>query len=127
MPGARTDSTPHPIGGDRIGHRGRILLEVPLDLVNREFRGPGVTRNVSMGGLFVAATVALPAGDRVALLASKVDGGEAAEIEAEIRWARTADEGGGHPAGLGLRFVDPLPCVVRFVRALLRLRQTPAI
>lgn len=114
-------------GGERVGHRGRILIEVSLDLVNREFRGPGVTRNVSMGGLFVAATAALPAGHRVALLASKVDGGEAAEIEAEIRWARAADEGSGRPAGLGLRFVDPLPCVVRFVRTLLRLRGAHAI
>jgi uncharacterized protein (TIGR02266 family) len=125
MTSAPADLTPHRTDSETSGRLGRVALDVPVHLSNREGSVVGTTRNVSMGGMFVTSPRLLAIGERVAVRLSILDESDPVEIEAEVRWARRAGEGGG-TEGMGLRFIEPLLQSAMFVRVLLRLREQGA-
>jgi hypothetical protein len=92
---------------------GRVDLQVPVHLWSHDEGWVlGVTRNLCIGGIFLATPRSLPIGARVVVRLSFIDGAEPDEIEARVRWAA--------PAGLGLQFVAPMVRAATFVRVLLR-------
>src|ERR1700749_3095693 len=104
MTTAPADLTPHRPDSETTGRLGRVDLDVPVHLSNHEGSLLGTTRNVSMGGMFVTSPRLLAIGDRVSVRLSILDESDPVEIEAEVRWARRAGDGGG-VAGMGLRFI----------------------
>lgn len=120
---ATSDLAPHDEGGEIEERLGRVALKIPVRLSNHDGQSLGVTRNISIGGMFVTTPFSLTRGDRVTVRLSILDEAEPVEIEAEIRWSRRTSDGDDKPAGVGLRFVDPLLQATIFVRVLLRLGQ----
>lgn len=118
---ATTDLAPHDEDGETEGRLGRVTVRIPVHLSNHDGQSLGVTKNISVGGMFVATPFSLRPGDRVTARLSILDEAEAVEIEAEIRWSRRTSDGDDKPAGIGLRFIDPLLEAAIFVRVLLRL------
>jgi len=122
----------HP--GDELRRRaqrsGRAGVEIAVDLHGVDGPLPGVTRNISPDGVFVATPAVLAVGERLMLmLAFPGDRGPLA-VRAEVRWTRPAasSRDGGGPAGMGLRFVDPPLGVVLAIADLVesaRLRGAP--
>jgi uncharacterized protein (TIGR02266 family) len=103
---------------------GRFDLDVPIHLsVGGSVLG-AVTRNISIGGMFVVAERPLAVGDQVTVRLSILDEADPIEIVAEVRWLRPAAASVARPAGMGLRFVEPLLQAAVFVRVLLRLERT---
>ena len=107
--------------GEIEGRLGRVTLKIPVHLSNHDGQSLGVTGNISVGGMFVATPFSLQRGDRVTVRLSILDEAEPVEIEAEICWSRRTSAGDDKPAGIGVRFIDPLLQAVIFVRVLLRL------
>ena len=107
-------------GGSRLG---RTDVEVPIQLWSHH-QGwiPGVLRNLSIGGMFVATPLSLPLGACVLARFSGGHGGEPDDIEARVSWSRRAGTDEAIPAGLGLQFVGPMVRAAIFVRVLLRSR-----
>ena len=116
-----TDLAPQDEDGEIEGRLGRVSLKIPVHLSNHDGQSLGVTRNISVGGMFVATPFSLQRGDRVTARLSILDEAEPVEIEAEIRWSRRTSDGDDKPVGIGLRFIDPLLEAMIFVRVLLRL------
>jgi uncharacterized protein (TIGR02266 family) len=89
-------------------HRaGRAGVEIAVDLHSVDGPLPGVTRNISPDGAFVATPVVMAVGERLMLmLAFPNDRGPLA-VRAEVRWSRPSSPDDRRPAGMGLRFVDP--------------------
>jgi uncharacterized protein (TIGR02266 family) len=122
---AFTDDTPFIDEGANRTRLGRVEAKVPVYLWRDDEECVlGVTQNVCIGGMFVATGRALPVGARVMVRTSILDGAEPVEIEALVCWSRRVGAGQGKPAGLGLRFVDPMIHAATFVRALLHERET---
>jgi uncharacterized protein (TIGR02266 family) len=117
---AITDDTPLVGESANRSRLGRIDLEVPVHLWNDD-EGCllGVTRNLCIGGMFVATQRSLPVGARVLVRLSILDGVEPVEIEAQVCWARRVSVHQEKPAGLGLEFVDPMFRAAAFVRVLM--------
>ena len=88
---------------------GRADVEIAVDLHGWDGPMPGVTRNVSPEGAFVATPRLLPVGDRVLLMLAVPGRRAPLAVRAEVRWSREAPEtpDARRPAGMGLRFVDP--------------------
>ena len=115
---------------ERALRSGRAAVELAVDLHGVNGPLPGVTRNVSPDGLFVATPEVIAVGERLMLmLAFPGDRGPLA-VRAEVRWTRpgpsTPDD--RRPAGMGLRFVDPPLGVVLAIADLVesaRLRGAP--
>jgi uncharacterized protein (TIGR02266 family) len=118
---AITDDPPRDGADDRKRRLGRADILVPVQLWRQDqSRVPGVTRNLSIGGMFVATPRALPVGTRLAIRFSILDEAEPVEIEAEVRWSRRVAEGDEQPVGLGLAFLGSLARAALFVHVLLR-------
>jgi Tfp pilus assembly protein PilZ len=77
---------------------------------------------MSICGMFVAIPSALAVGDKVLVRLPARDDAEPVQIHAEVRWLRAAPDGAQRPAGVGLRYTDPLWEVVSFVGLVLRQR-----
>ncbi|HLK91635.1 MAG TPA: PilZ domain-containing protein [Polyangia bacterium] len=111
-------------GREKTRRLGRVGIQVPVRLWSGDESSiEGVTQDLSIGGMFVATTRALPVGSHVAVRLSILDGVDPIEIEAEVRWSRLAAAGEAGPAGLaglGLAFIDPMVRAAFFVRVLLR-------
>src|SRR5262245_25340961 len=88
---------------------GRTAVEIPVDLHGADGPLPGVTRNISLDGAFVATSQLLPIGARLLLMMVFPDETRPLAVRAEVRWSRpaasVADD--GRPVGMGLRFLDP--------------------
>jgi len=88
---------------------GRSAVEIPVDLYGAEGPVPGVTRNISLDGAFVATSQLLPVGARLLMMMVFPDETRPLAVRAEVRWSRpaasVADD--GRPVGMGLRFLDP--------------------
>ena len=88
---------------------GRTAVEIPVDLHGAEGPVPGVTRNISLDGAFVATSQLLPVGARLLMMLVFPDEPRPLAVRAEVRWSRpaasVADD--GRPVGMGVRFVDP--------------------
>lgn len=116
---AITDDTPFIDEGVHRSRLGRVDVKVPVHLWNDDECVLGVSQNLCIGGMFVATPRSLPVGARVMVRPSILDGVEPVEIEAQVCWSRRIGAERGKPAGLGLRFVDPMIHAATFVRALL--------
>jgi uncharacterized protein (TIGR02266 family) len=123
MTAAPTDLTTHEMGREIDRRLGRVDLDVAVHLSSSDGTLIGVTKNLSLGGMFVAAARSLPIGERVAVRLSILDQADPLEIESEVRWSRGASQEEQRPAGMGLCFIDPLLQAAMFVRVLLRLRE----
>jgi len=92
--------------------RGRSAAEIPVDLHGVDGPFPGITRNISREGAFIATHRPLPPGTRILLFLVFPGDRKPLAVRAEVRWARAAtaspsaspDE---RPAGMGVSFVDP--------------------
>ena len=100
------ERTPTERGRASDGRVGRVALEIPVQLRNREGSCGGVTKNICAGGLFVATIRSFPIGERVAVRLAIPGDAEPVEVLAEVRWSRPFQELDDRPAGLGLRFID---------------------
>ena|SRR5215831_12917127 len=117
---AITDDTPFIDEGPSRSRLGRVDVRVFVHLwQDDEECVLGITQNVCIGGLFVATPRALPVGARVMVRPSILDGVAPIEIEAQVCWSRAVGAEANKPAGLGLRFVDPMIHAATFVRLLL--------
>jgi uncharacterized protein (TIGR02266 family) len=87
---------------------GRAAVEIAVALHSVDGPLPGVTRNISPDGAFVATPAVLAVGERLMLmLAFPGDRGSLA-VRAEVRWSRPAAPGPDRrPVGMGLRFLEP--------------------
>lgn len=122
-----TDDTPFIDEGANRSRLGRIEVKVFVHLWRDDECLLGITQNVCIGGMFVVTPRALPIGARVMVRPSIVDGVEPVEIEAQVCWFRRVGAAPSKPAGLGLRFVDPLIHAATFVRVLLTAGEPIAI
>jgi len=97
--------------------RGRVPLEVPVDV---EFFGesfPASSVNIGLGGLFVATERRFEIGSRCNLRFALPGQAEAIALGAEVQWLYGHQ---GRALGMGLRFVD-LPTVAAVaIQAFLR-------
>ena len=100
---------------------GRWNIEMPVHLEPGDGSSAATIRNISACGMFVAVPRAFEVGDRVLLRLPAPNGGEPVEIRAEVRWSRAAADGAQRPAGVGLRFIEPIWEVVTFVGVVLRM------
>ena len=112
-------------------HRaGRAGVEIAVDLHGTDGPLPGVARNISPDGAFVATPAVMAVGDRLMImLAFPGDRGSLA-VRAEVRWSRPVvpSPDDRRPVGMGLRFVDPPLGVVLAIADLVesqRLRGAP--
>jgi len=102
---------------------GRANLRVPVQISAQGAQLAGIARDLSLGGMFVATGCDLSVGDRVVIRLSILEESEHVEIGAEVCWRQDVSQGDQRPAGLGLRFTEPLLEAAIFVRVLLRLSQ----
>ena len=86
--------------------RGRSAAEIPVDLHGAAGPFPGITRNISREGAFIATHQPLPPGTRFLLFLVFPGDRKPLAVRAEVRWVREAapDE---RPPGMGVAFVDP--------------------
>jgi uncharacterized protein (TIGR02266 family) len=106
MPVPPSDETSHVAHRTDKGRANRAGLEVPVQLRTGGAFCAGVTKNIGPGGVFVATTRLLSAGDRVTVTFRMKAGDAPVEALAEVRWCRASDELDDQPAGVGLRFID---------------------
>src|SRR5579863_2884821 len=115
-----TDDTPFIDDGENRSRLGRVDIKVPVHLwSDADEYVLGVTENLCIGGMFVATPRSLSIGARVMVRPSILDGVEPVEIEAQVCWSRRVTTERRSPAGMGLRFVDPMIHAAMFVRVLL--------
>ena len=88
------------------GRANRARLEVPVQLHTGTASCSGIAKNIGPGGVFVATTRLLRAGDRVTVALKTKLGAAPVEALAEVRWCRLSEEPAEQPAGVGLRFID---------------------
>jgi Tfp pilus assembly protein PilZ len=125
---AITDDTPYIDEGANRSRLGRVDVKVFVHLWRDDEECVlGITQNVCIGGMFVATPRALPIGARVMVRPSIMDGAEPIEIEAQVCWSRRVGGEASAPAGVGLRFVDPMIHAATFVRVLLNAGEPIAI
>jgi uncharacterized protein (TIGR02266 family) len=89
---------------------GRTAVEIAVDLHTTEGPTPGVTRDISPDGAFVATSRVLPVGARLLMMLALPGERRPMAVRAEVRWSRhpaAAEVDHRRPSGMGLRFVDP--------------------
>jgi uncharacterized protein (TIGR02266 family) len=106
MPAPPSEDKPHVGRRTDNGRATRAGLEVPVQLQTGTASCSGITKNIGPGGLFVATTRLLRAGDRVTVTLAMKFGAAPVEALAEVRWCRFSDGLDDQPAGVGLRFID---------------------
>ena len=90
-----------------VSRQGRIDLRVPVIFGLGSEKVAAETRNIGLGGVFVATREPPPIGQRVSLHLALPGWDESHFVNAEVRWVRGADDG-PHPLqgpGMGIRFV----------------------
>jgi len=105
MPAPPSEDTPLFRRRTDNGRANRARLEVPVHLHTGTAACSGITKNLGPGGMFVATTRLLRAGDRVTVALKTKRDGAPVEVLAEVRWCRGAERD-DEPAGVGLRFID---------------------
>ena len=79
----------------------RYERRVDIDLVHDGVTFSAVTRNISLGGVFVESDRSLPFGARIRLSFRVPTQGEPIVVDGQVRWLEM-DE--GHVKGIGIRF-----------------------
>jgi len=102
--------------GPNGARRGRIPLEVPIELRSGAGSFTGVTKNICADGVFVVTLRAFSVGERLTLRLRMPGDLEPVEAVAEVCWSRPFQELDDRPAGIGLRFIDTPLRVVRVMR-----------
>ena len=90
-----------------VSRQRRIHLRVPVVVGVDGEQVIAETRNIGLGGVFVATRELPPAGQRVSLHLALPDWDESHILSGEVRWLRGSDDT-PHPAegpGMGVRFV----------------------
>jgi uncharacterized protein (TIGR02266 family) len=77
---------------------------MPVDLKTRDQSFAATSKNLGVGGVFVATDRQLEIGERVTVELSLPDHVRPVPVAAEVRWLQTSDD---RPLGMGLRFVNP--------------------
>ena len=123
MPVPPSEDAPHVARRTDNGRANRARLEVPVQLHTDRASCSGIAKNLGPGGVFVATTRLLRAGDRVTVILQMKVGASPVEALAEVRWCRLSDQRDDEPAGVGLRFIDkPVRAAIltnEFLRSLL--------
>jgi len=88
-------------------HRGRLGVELAVDLGAEGAASTGSTGNISPDGAFIATSRPLRVGELVALRFAFPGYLVPIGIWAEVRWTRGAGEGAAGRPGAGVRFVAP--------------------
>jgi uncharacterized protein (TIGR02266 family) len=86
---------------------GRAEVEMPVQLKTAADSFVGTSKNIGVGGLFVATDQTFQVGDRLAIEFSLPELDRLVSVGAEVRWTRPAETGAG---GIGVRFIR-LPIV----------------
>jgi uncharacterized protein (TIGR02266 family) len=86
---------------------GRAEVEMPVQMNTDADSISGTSKNIGVGGLFVATERPFQVGDRLKVQFSLPELDRTVSVGAEVRWIR---EGAAGSAGIGLRFVR-LPIV----------------
>ena len=87
------------------GRANRARLQVPVQLHTGPALCSGITKDIGPGGIFVATTRLLRAGDRVTVTLKLNFPAAPVEALAEVRWCRLPEEYDDARAGVGLRFI----------------------
>jgi uncharacterized protein (TIGR02266 family) len=91
----------------RVHRRLDLHAEVVFACQNDLYSHPGVTHDVSQGGVFLATEHLMPPGEQLALTFTIPGFAIALEATAEVRWVREQPSADGRsPAGMGLKFVE---------------------
>jgi uncharacterized protein (TIGR02266 family) len=80
------------------------------------------SKNVGIGGMFVATDRQLPVGDRLTIELALPGHVRPIAVGAEVRWVQAPD---GRPSGMGLRFLRPSLGLTVAIHELLRQEQGP--
>jgi uncharacterized protein (TIGR02266 family) len=86
---------------------GRTEVETAVQMKTDGDSFVGTSKNIGVGGLFVATERPFQVGDRLAVEFSLPDLDRVVSVGAEVRWTRPAETGS---AGIGVRFIR-LPIV----------------
>ena len=95
----------------------RAPIEMRVDLKTDKESFPATSKNLGVGGLFIATDRQLVVGDRVAVELSLPGHVRPMAVEAEVRWIQASDD---RPCGMGLRFVRPSFGLTVAIHGLLR-------
>ena len=109
----------HPSSPGFASRRGRLPLEIPVDL---EFFGESflaTSVNIGLGGLFVATERRFEIGSRCHLRFTLPGQAQQLALTAEVQWLYGHQ---GRALGMGLRFVDVPPAATAALQAFLRQR-----
>jgi uncharacterized protein (TIGR02266 family) len=87
---------------------GRADIEMPVQMRIAADSFVGTSRNIGVGGLYVATERPLQVGDRLAVEFSLPELDHTVSVDAEVRWIRAPAPTGS--LGIGLRFIR-LPIV----------------
>jgi uncharacterized protein (TIGR02266 family) len=86
---------------------GRTDVEVEVEVRADEDLYAGKTKNIGLGGVFLATPKVRAIGDRVALKFTLPGVEVPIDVESEVRWVRTPPGASpSQPPGMGLRFVN---------------------
>lgn len=90
-----------------VARHGRIELRVPVILALGEKQVTAETRNIGLGGVFVATGEPAPVSQRLSLRLALPGWDESHFVNAEVRWVRPPDNGynPSGSCGIGVRFV----------------------
>ena len=81
---------------------GRANVEMPVQVKTDADSFVGTSKNIGVGGLFVATDQPFRVGDRLAVEFSLPELDRVVSVGAEVRWIRPAETGS---AGIGVRFI----------------------
>jgi uncharacterized protein (TIGR02266 family) len=87
---------------------GRTELEVQVEVRADEELYAGTTKNIGLGGVFLATPKVRAVGERLVLTFTLPGEDEPIAVESEVRWVRDPSAGVApeEPPGMGLRFVN---------------------
>lgn len=92
-----------------VARPGRIDSRVPVVVHLGGERLTAETRNIGLGGVFVATREPPPVGQRISLHLALPQWDEPLTVDGEVRWVRFGDDVGPHDgvSGVGVKFVKP--------------------
>lgn len=102
------------------GRAGRAEVNIPVHLKTDAESFFGVSKNIGMGGLFVATNRRCQVGDRLAVTFTLPEQSYTWAVGVEVRWIGDSLTG---PSGIGVRFVNPPVMATVAIHEFLRERE----